>query len=569
MFKIIVHHTKNITHLSAKMVKYAGHKTLHLFFPPAIHYLTDKYKDKYHHLIADSIIAMVVIIMVAGNIGLGYWFYHYFTPAEMDLRVGQSAFVISGQELEYTINYFNKTKTVDDFQVKVLYPQGFTPADGVEDYYNLGTLEKNDFGEIKIQGTILGDVGQTQQIKVVYGYTYEGNAFQGEIEHEYKIQNSSFEIYTEMPETILQQEEFIWKVKYTNNSALARKDVKVKLDLPANLEIMQTNFEYDAVKQEITIPEVDAKAAGEIELTSKFTDFGDVDNVITITTSLSKATESYVQNISQDYINVLSPRLELSASVNGSVSAVANLGELIYYRVNYSNIGDIELKNINLFIDFDNYFEDRSFTIEALAPGQTKATTFAVNSNPAWRVNNLMITNQISATAQIGDLAVRTYSPTTTTEVKFNTSLDFVTRASYYGPNGEQLGYGPYPPEAGEITALRLFWQVEDITNSLSNVTIKATLPSQVEWTGATSVSAGTNISYDSNTREVLWHVGSLAAFTHPQGASFELRVLPNWQQIGQKINLTNTTMFTAIDAFTGSYLERRNTPVQTENIVE
>ncbi len=551
MIKVIIHHSKNVTHLAFKVVKYSGKKALHIFFPPVIHYMTDKYQDRWHRLFIDTVFSLVIFALVIGNIGLGYWYYIYTTPAQIEVNLIQSEEIISGDEIEFTAIYQNQGRAVENFQIALLHSPVFTPEGTTEVF--LGDLEKNKTGEIIFKGKLLAELNSEQTVKLVYGYSSQGNFFQEELAQNFTVSQSSLEITTELPEKILQDQEFEIKVKYKNNSELTQSDVEIKLDLPEDLEITSS-------LDDLKISEIKGGQEGEIIIKAKFTEFGDVSNVINITASA----ENYSQQTSESLIEVLSPRLECSSLVNGSANTVVDLGAILTYSITCENIGDAILKNISITSG------ERNLTIDQLDPKEEETVYYSRVTNSEIRQYNYSLSTETSAQAQIEDYDLYTYSSATTNEVKFNTALSFSSRSAYYDSTGVQLGYGPWPPEAGEITALRIFWQVEDITNNLSNVTIKTTLPSQVEWTGDSSVTAGTNISYNPGTREVLWHVGSMQAFSrYPLAAGFEVRILPNWQQIGSKINLTNLTSFTAIDAFTQSYLERSSLPLQTEYSVE
>src|SRR3990167_6601620 len=78
-------------------------KLSHLFFPTIIHFLTDKYHGRTHHLVVDTIYMVVTFVFIAANLGLGVWFYLYFTPAQLDVRVFTSTHVESGQGMPIAV----------------------------------------------------------------------------------------------------------------------------------------------------------------------------------------------------------------------------------------------------------------------------------------------------------------------------------------------------------------------------------------------------------------------------------------------------------------------------------
>jgi uncharacterized repeat protein (TIGR01451 family) len=279
-------------------------------------------------------------------------------------------------------------------------------------------------------------------------------------------------------------------------------------------------------------------------------------------------------------IQVLTPRLTLATSG----PAVLNVGDVGRYTVKYTNSGDAPLSSVRITSQLENFVgryrslylsgggtvsgDTLSWSDTNLAPGETRYQTFTVSTNSGMREKNVAMNYSAKAIATIADLGVTTYTATISgPPTKFNSTLSFSTVARYYSTAGEQLGYGPYPLRAWDVTALRVFWQVEDFTNDLSNVTIRTTLPSQVEWTGHTAVTEGSAMTYDPVSRTVTWHTGSIPSFSHAQGASFEVRIFPNSDQVGKTINITNDTIFTARDSFTGVVLSRSAGALRTPTI--
>jgi len=83
-------------------------------------------------------------------------------------------------------------------------------------------------------------------------------------------------------------------------------------------------------------------------------------------------------------------------------------------------------------------------------------------------------------------------------ENKINSDLTAQVLARYFSPEGDQLGRGPLPPEVGEVTKYWIFLSVDNNLNDVSDVSVMAYLPPNVEWTKAMSVSLG-NLSYNSS----------------------------------------------------------------------
>ena len=568
---------KRVWHHTKKASKHVAKKTGHLFFPWVMHYLTDKYQNKHHHLVVDTIFAITAITLIAINVGLGYWFYQATTPADLHVTLDTPAYVISGSEIIYYIDYHNTTKDIENVSFELITPDSFSCSENNCQSINKGDVQKYDFGEIKVKGEIIGSIDEIQKIAVVTKYTYHGQNFSEVTFHSYKINDTSFEVVTNMPETILNNQEFTWSVHYKNNSDSIRENVTFDLDLPSTIKITASPKNYEKKSKQVTLKKVEARQEGDLEFRGVFSKAqGESSTLIGVSTNL----DSYVQSDMQNSIDVLTPRL----SISSSMSSVGNIGESINYQITCNNIGDAELTNLTITADISNgnksgfgfYASSGSvsgdqaiWTINSLLPGNSKTVTLTIAAPENLREKNLSLSVSSQAKANIADASVVTHTEISSASTKYNSTLDFDAQGKYYGPSGEQLGYGPYPLEADELTSLRVFWNVRDFTNDLHNVTIKTTLPSQVQWTGSSSVSQGANISYNSASREVTWHTGNIPAFAGPQGASFEVRITPNFQQIGSKINITNQTLFSAQDSHTNTIIHRNLGSLQTSDTIK
>lgn len=555
MYKIIWHHTKRIS-------KHVAKKTGHLFFPWIVHFLTDKYGNKHHHVIVDTILSVAMIILIASNVALGYWFYIFLQPTQLNLQINVPEYIISGSEISYTINYQNITKNISNINFRLITPPGYT---GVKNY-TIANIKKNTSGDVVMKGDIVGNVNDLQQVAVIVNYQYHGVNFSSFASKTYRISDTSFETTVNLPEEILNSQEFDWSVHYKNNSPLARTNVSLAINFPTSLSITQAPENYQTDSKSVILNNLQPWQEGDLNFKGIFRQaLGEIESLITIRTNF----ESYSQSQITGSIDVLTPRL----SISSSLPSTANMGDTFYYQINCQNIGDADLTNVTVKVDTAGlaaaglYFTPANgiLNIDFLAAGQSKIVYLTITAPAESRKQNLSANVSANAFAYIADLNVKTYAASDTSAmIKFNSTLAFSSEAKYYGPSNEQLGYGPYPLKSNQLTSLRIFWNIRDITNDLNNVTLITTLPSQVQWTGSSAVSQGADLSYNPNTRQVIWHTSYIPAFSGPQGASFEVLITPNFQQVGKQINIINDTKFTAEDSFTHTVLTQYIGPVRS-----
>lgn len=537
-------------------IKHVTKKTGHILFPYLWHYFTDEYKDRMHHLVIDTLLSFVILLLLGSNIVLGAWWYLFSIEPEVDVTLSVTEIVISGEPVVLTTDVSVVNKPVRDVSVKLVLPSGFVVTSPLEQHWD--HLPKGRTETISTVGTMTGDVYTTYRAMAVYSYSYYGQKFSGYQTIEFKVDTSSLEIVVNTPDQILNNETFTWTVDYFNSSQRERTNVCLQLDMPETFTVEQSSLpitEADTVVLETIAPH----SGGQVSITGSFRSaIGEGKHVVTVRGIDQCDTAQYQQVALQQPIEVLTPRLTLTASG----PTVVNVGDTLRYTLTQTNAGDTTLDNIATTVTATTgekfYWEDG-----ALAPGERRYKTVVLSMPASTRQKNLSIGFTASATAKIADIGITTYTAPVTWASKFNSTLAVSQVANY------DLGYGPHPMQAWDITAVRIFWQVEDFTNDLTNVTLQTTLPSQVEWTGHAAVTEGGAMAYDPGSRTVTWHTSSIPSFSHAQGASFEVRVLPNSDQVGKQINVTNDLRFSARDSYTGTVLVRTVGALRTDQVIQ
>ena len=126
---------------------------------------------------------------------------------------------------------------------------------------------------------------------------------------------------------------------------------------------------------------------------------------------------------------------------------------------------------------------------------------------------------------------------------------------------------GPIPPKANAPTTYNIIWSISNSFNQVSNVEIRATLPSYMKWTNLKSP-ANEIFSFNQVTNEVVWNVGSVlpnTGFGSPKKEIyFQLEFLPSVSQIGQAPVLLGATSLSGLDKITGLKIESKVPAVTT-----
>ncbi|MDP2918029.1 MAG: hypothetical protein Q8N68_00850, partial [bacterium] len=154
-------------------------------------------------------------------------------------------------------------------------------------------------------------------------------------------------------------------------------------------------------------------------------------------------------------------------------------------------------------------------------------------------------------------------------EIKVDTELALAQEARYYTLEYKPAGSGPLPPKLGISTTYRIYWTVSNTTNDAENIRLITRLPDNVEFGAASFTSLGSDIKYNSETREALWDIGRLQAYSGSvlAGAQawFDVVLTPNIDQVGEIAPLTGETTISGYDLFTEAEVKFVSPPLDTD----
>lgn len=582
-------HLPNIT----RWTRFVVWKWMHLFFPMAIHFLTDKYEDRRHHLIVDTIYAVIVFVLIASNVALGWWFYLYLVPADVDIEVYTPFEIVSGNEIFIDAEYYNQNRDVEDLVLEFYLPEEFVTEAGEQVIaIEQGDVAQSYFGNEEVYGRIFGDVGEEFTVRVVASYTSASRRRYETVVHTFVVTDSNFEVEWDLPNAVTYDVPVSTTIQYTNNTNFDRTDVQLNLAMPGDFVVTAVNegdiqLAYDPKNPIVTVPFVAAGESGTVQVRGVFsqsvsardtTIIGDQQQPFTVSVVTTPEGEGveHIGSLSAGStttgVNVVYPRLTVSLTGGD----VVNFGETAYTTATVSNVGDEKAENIQLrasvlglptsinnvvtIIDgivVDSTIEGSVLVVNtgrSLAPNEQLQVVFSI---PSSIIDGQRLTSRlfVEGLAEIPVLEATIGIPSTSHQTKYNSRINVSAAIMYYGPDGEQLGYGPYSPEPWEITALRVVARVDNKNNPLSDVKVHFTLPGQVDWTNFFSVSAGTALTYNAETHEVEWNIPSLNPSDTGYGTQFEIFLEPNHLQIGLKPHIVQSMDISATDTFTGDRL--------------
>jgi hypothetical protein len=140
---------------------------------------------------------------------------------------------------------------------------------------------------------------------------------------------------------------------------------------------------------------------------------------------------------------------------------------------------------------------------------------------------------------------------------KINSDLRLNEKILYFDENNLPVGSGPFPPKVAQRTTLKVYWQIDNNLHELSNAKVVTKLPDYIFFEGGEKTSVG-GISFDSDSRSVIWDIGNLPVSTYRAQASFSIGFVPTERQRNTLLVLISDSTVSAIDQDTKSFIERK-----------
>lgn len=184
--------------------------------------------------------------------------------------------------------------------------------------------------------------------------------------------------------------------------------------------------------------------------------------------------------------------------------------------------------------------------------GQKKSLNFSFDLLAGEKMTNPSMALSISVRATGQDGTIYQAQNITSREIVLNSNA-VLDRQTLFA-SGPLPNIGSVPPKVGQSTTYTIHWDIHNSANALTDTTVTTRLPQYVSWTGQISPQSE-RISYNTETREVMWNVGSVesgAGFSQPaRKVYFQIAMTPSSADIGQRIELTRDVFLKTKDVFT------------------
>lgn len=520
------------------------------------------YKENIWHLIAD----IFLVLLITALILFLFLFNKTKNRDNISLNVKPSSEeIVTGSLITFELGYKSNIEASNSV-VSVSLPENFilesvSPNnlfDATNNSFNLGNLDVNSNGKIKINGLIQGDINDHQTISFNFNCAQCGrNGFNNS--YIYSIEKQAIDLLADVSKNLYLNAEFDGKLLIKNNSNNILENIKINFG--NDIEIKKSDYLIE--KGEMIIDNLAAQEEKTIDFIAIPKKEGEI---IVIPKINLNSFEQEFSLLGQEFSSLVkSPSLSLS--INSDKKNIV-LGEKIKYSINYKNEGAESLKNIQInlisgnpnfsivSINSDNLknskINNNSLVVYDLLPQESGSINLEVLFDQRQVNANQELFLKANLEYQIADQVIK-YS-LNSEKNKMISQVSALVGVYYYSPQGDQLGVGPLPPAIDMATNYWVFLEFNNSGNDLENFSLTAELPENVYFSDNKRVLDGSLI-YGEIGKRLIWEIPEMSGGTNKYRASFEITLIPEENNLGKVLNLLENIKFTVNDKFVGQEL--------------
>ncbi|MFH1191994.1 MAG: hypothetical protein V1655_00810 [bacterium] len=544
-------------------------------------------------------------LIIALSLGISYYIFkepsteEKFSQQDVTYEIKGSEQIASGEEIFYIADYKNNSSAdLANIDINISYPENFVPkviepkpADEKYNIWHLEELTAGSGGQIKIQGFLVGNVGDESEIKGTFKYSAKNTSasFTKKSNLKININKNFLELDIIGADKFKDGEANSMAIKYRNTSAGALDKLRLIIFYPKNssffiddneIKAKENNYVMDIEKME---GKEEKEKAVKVRLGSQ--EMGNEKLKVQIG-YVGNNDKFLLQTEKEEGIFILKSDLATQLSINGfNENGFANVGDEVKYVLNIKNQGNVPLREIvpavlvddsNNFIDWESLrlldgavFKDNEIIwnykdlpkLLKLEQAQEVSLEFSVKLKNDKSEKNL-VENIFSnwAEVQIGKIGEDNTGKTVKSNlvsISLNTNLDLKTEVRYFSADGTSIGSGPLPPRKGETTTYRVFWKLGNSLNDAINIKITADIPDEIVW-GGNGLAASGDLYFLQDARKIEWTIPKMPAdIKGDLGASFDINVKPEEKDVGRSIIILNNITLTGADGKTNSKISK------------
>lgn len=529
------------------------------------------------------IILLLILFMAVGAAGFWYYQQNRYSKEVLKLEILSQSFAQAGEVVEYLVRYKNNGNVVlEEPELIFEYPERSVPEIGEELRHTekIEDIYPGQEGNFSFKARLFGQENELSMAQSWLSYRPRNlkARFESKTTFTTQIKFVPFTFEFDLPSKIESGQDLQFSLNYFSNMDYLLEDLRVSVEYPEG-------FTFDSSTPDglddadWDLPSIFKGDGGRIKI--KGTAEGEVGSQKIFKASIGLVRNGQLLVLKEvlGTVQIVESSIFVSQTVNGLTKAVASSGDLLHYEVFFKNIGRAPVQKKFLLVKLDSGLFDLATlrsdrgesgpgdnsiifdwqkipTLRFLDAGEEGKVEFWIRISSEETFGGLkepVLRNQV----KMGDVEKEF-------EVKMNSKLSLSQKVFFNDDFFENSG--PLPPQVGEMTTYTVLWQVTNTCNKVKNVKVKSILPRNVRPSGKTFPQEA-GFTFDSNSREVVWNVGDVAAWTGggaPLTLAFQIEFIPDASQQGKTAMLVAQTEVVGEDDFTSEVIRGTSEPQDT-----
>lgn len=576
--------------------------TLNIFASPRAQTLFKPFKHHYHRHYHKHFprhhkkIFIFDLALVAAIFALGALAAYYFSqkPTFQPLAISiapKNQKIIMGSEHVWQLKVANASKRpLRAITTTLTFPASFiitAPSDANSSststpqtrVWQIGALSAKENTLLEVRGMVLSPL--EERIKIIArteGFTNNQESFSETNVLVVQATDPALATTISIPQSALTGESFPLIIHYTNQSSLTLKNPIVRFELPSSF--LLNNKPSSWQDQSITLPTLTPDARGSLELNGTLS--ADP-RAASVSITLHTSAEINGRRVTQE--DLLSSLIIKPTGVKVSLKSLeANgiPGAPLHLTVSLDHTGSetfqtvsvcvpLSLQSINKeSIKGEGILIDNQYCLTPAEQHELEEIkngfhgewpiTFSLQNSTAGAESdthkNAILALTPRAVLSLPNITprVKLFLSGSELRIPLTTTLALSAMGRYFTNEGDQLGRGPLPPQAGKTTKYWIGWALRSSTNAIKTIVLRAILPASIQWSGKSMVNKGKNMIYDPATREVRWTHDLLEPTSDECACAeggFEVLLTPLIEDIGTTPTLVKDISLDGIDIWT------------------
>ncbi|PIR70578.1 MAG: hypothetical protein COU46_00775 [Candidatus Niyogibacteria bacterium CG10_big_fil_rev_8_21_14_0_10_42_19] len=541
------------------------------------------------------IIGLVVFAFAA--IGFAVWYLFIGgTSSTKNISFfieGQSS-VVGGDLVKWDVVIINNAKVPIEFsEVAFDYPEGSKPFDSGSVKVISGTLRARiELGEISpgetkrqsFQAFVFGEKETFTKARALLEYRLDGSnvILAKAAEFELAITRSPIVVSVKAPDAINAGDEFNIEIEAISQSKDIIHNVVLEIEYPHGFTFKDSSPPVPGEKNNRwDIGDLAPNDRYLVRITGSVTGEEIEEKTFKVFAGVLKNDQLMVYGSEVAFVNIVKQFLEVKFKSNLGDGRVVSTNDIVYLDIFWKNNLPVGVENASLKIFITGKgVDERTITPEkGFYIGVEKAAVWIATSYPQFsflepgesgqvRVRfkvpesfqirgqddfnfNIQMEGIFSAPRNPAGYEEVNIAGSASLDLKVATDLQLARRGIYN--YAIMPGTGPLPPKVGQETVYTVIWSLVNTTNNAANIRVVSKLPPYVSWKNRT-LPHDANITYNEETREVVWFLNILQAGTGTirpaTEAQFQIGLIPSVIDVGKNPILMSEVQASGLDEY-------------------